>query len=312
MKLALRALFFLFALLQAVPADAAARFGVCVTTCTWDGSSTLMWSATSGGATGASVPGAADDVTFDAATCVGGVTCTITINTNFTIESLTTGACTASTTGCIIDFSANNNSPNITGNGPSGWTNSGTGTRTVNCGTGTFTISGSGLTGLAWQTTTNLTLSCASATFSFSGNTTNAKAMQLGSTTLTWPAMTIATNTSGGYWLFTTTGAPTITSLTLSANYYIFGNGSTFTMTTLALNSPSSSNLVSFVSNDFASAATISSPNTVSLSWSAIRAITFAGAGSKTATSSFDLGRNSGSITITPPSSGGGGRIIGG
>src|SRR5258708_36798458 len=82
-------------------ASAANRFAVCTTTCTWDGASTAMWSTSSGGATGASVPGASDPVIFDGSTCVGGTTCTTTVNTNPTIASLTMGSCTASTTGCI-------------------------------------------------------------------------------------------------------------------------------------------------------------------------------------------------------------------
>src|SRR5262245_672467 len=99
--------------LLAGQALAANRFAVCTTTCTWDGASTAMWSTTSGGGTGASVPGSGDAVILDAATCVGGTTCTITVNTNPTIQSLTMGACTASTTGCILDFSVNNNSPTL-------------------------------------------------------------------------------------------------------------------------------------------------------------------------------------------------------
>jgi len=64
---------------------------------------------------GRQFPVSADNVTLDAATCVGGTTCTITVNTNFNITALTMGACTASTTGCILDFSINNNNVTLTG-----------------------------------------------------------------------------------------------------------------------------------------------------------------------------------------------------
>lgn len=47
---------------------------------TWDGSSTTNWSATSGGAGGASVPTAADDVTFNGSS--GGGVCTLGANVN--------------------------------------------------------------------------------------------------------------------------------------------------------------------------------------------------------------------------------------
>jgi hypothetical protein len=54
----------------------AARFWVGGTG-TWSASNTTNWAATSGGAGGASVPGAADDVTFNGSSGSGG---TITID----------------------------------------------------------------------------------------------------------------------------------------------------------------------------------------------------------------------------------------
>src|SRR6266576_3994950 len=121
MKLILAAIFLLLSLCSA---DAANRFAVCTTTCTWDGASTAMWSTTSGGATGASVPGSADAVVIDNASCIGGTTCTITVNTNFNVLSLSITGCNASTTGCILDFSVNNNTVTIqTGFSITGTTN---------------------------------------------------------------------------------------------------------------------------------------------------------------------------------------------
>jgi len=96
---------------------------------TWDSSTTTNWSATSGGAGGASVPGASDDVTFDASSGGG----TVTPNYNMTVTSITMGAFTGT-----LDFSANNKSPTM-----STFDFSGTGVRTLNMGTGTFTITGS-------------------------------------------------------------------------------------------------------------------------------------------------------------------------
>lgn len=301
--LVLRIAFLLFALLW-VTAAQATRFAVCTTTCTWDGSSTAMWSTTSGGATGASVPGVGDDVTFDAATCVGGTTCTITVNTNFNISSLNTGACTASTSGCVMQFATNNNSPTFSTNG---WNNSGTGTRTINCGSGTFSFTGTGANAISWDTTTNLTLSCASATFAVSGSTTSVRPIGLGNTALTYPAITIAGNSGGGYYAVTGSNITAITALAIAApNYLSFGNGATFPITTLSVSGTSGSSIVGFISNNLNSTATISSANTVALSWTALRTMAFTGAGAKTATNSFDLLLNSG-ITITAPTTGGGG-----
>lgn len=110
---------------------------------TWDGAATTHWSATSGGAGGASVPGVADTVTFDANSGGG----TVTVNTNFSVVSLTWGAFTGT-----IDFSVNNNSPTV-----QTFSGTGTGVRTFKMGSGTFTVTGSGTTIWNMTTTTNLT-----------------------------------------------------------------------------------------------------------------------------------------------------------
>lgn len=297
-------------------AEAANRFAVCTVACTWDGSSTAMWSTTTGGTTGASVPGSSDIAIFDAATCVGGVTCTITVNTNASLAGLTTGACTASTTGCILDFSANNNSPTFAN---SNWDNSGTGTRTINCGSGTFSFTGTNAnTGMVWTTTTNLTLSCASATFAFSGASTSQRSITFGNTALTYPTITIAANTSGGPYSVVGTNITAITAMTITAPQTMtFGGGQTFPITTITCASGSTSALTYFGSSSFVTSTTITTANAISCPWSIVRGITFAGGGSATFANSFDALRNSisggGTLSITQPSSGGGSRgVIGG
>lgn len=66
----------------------ASRFAVNITgSVNWDGSNTAIWSATSGGASGASVPTSSDDVTFDNASGTG--TATI-VTTGASAKSLTT------------------------------------------------------------------------------------------------------------------------------------------------------------------------------------------------------------------------------
>lgn len=145
---------------------------------TWDASDTTHWAASSGGAGGQSVPVAGDDVTIDASSGAG----TITVATDFSIRSLTCGAM-----GMTLDFSANNNSPTLTG----AITTSGTGTRTINWGSGTFTLSGSNLTIFANGTTTNQTMT-GSATFNFTySGGTGTRAFQFGGT----GANTISTTT---------------------------------------------------------------------------------------------------------------------
>ena len=80
-------------------ANAASRFWVGGTG-TWDTSTTTHWSASTGGAGGASVPGTSDTVTLDASSGAGTVTLAATI-TN--IQSLTMTAFTGT-----VDMSVNN------------------------------------------------------------------------------------------------------------------------------------------------------------------------------------------------------------
>lgn len=115
---------------------------------TWDASNTAIWSATSGGATGASVPVDGDTVTMDASSGGG----TVTLGYNPTVTSITMGAFTGT-------FNASTFSPTMdTFNG------SGTGTRTLNMGSGTWTLRGSSTTIWTTATTTNLTLDVGTST----------------------------------------------------------------------------------------------------------------------------------------------------
>ena len=110
---------------------------------TWSSSNTANWSATSGGASGASVPVAADTATIDASSGAG----TVTPNYDFSITTLTCGAM-----GMTLDFSANNNNPTM-----STFVGTGTGIRTINMGTGTFTLTGNNGNIWSFGTSTNLT-----------------------------------------------------------------------------------------------------------------------------------------------------------
>lgn len=296
------------ALIWSLPTEAASRFAVCAVTCTWDGSSTTMWSASSGGVTGASVPGSSDTVTLDAATCVGGVTCTVTVNTTVTVQQIVFGACTASTTGCILDFSANNN--NVTLTADPGFNGSGTGVRNLKMGNGLWTMTG-GAGGTPWQmgTTTNLTFAANSSTLLFSGTSSSTKNGTFGG--LTYNIVQIGANTS--YGSFNIGGANTFGTLTITApNVVTFPFNTTQTVTNAINWVGTSSAQISVASNSSATAATISTASGApTMTWTALRFLTFSGGATFTATNSFNLGGTTG-ITITAPSTGGGGKIIGG
>ena len=287
-------------------ANSAALFAVCTTACTWDNTSTTMWSTLSGGATGAGPPTSADTVTLDAATCVGGTTCTITpFAGTISASTITMSACTASTTGCILDASANNT--NFTLSGANAFTSTGSGTRTLNMGNGTWTLSNAAAN---WNvaSATNFTLNANSSTIAFTG--TGIKQFNAG-TSRTYNIVTINGGASSFVGVNATT-ALTIGTLTITPPQRMtFSSGVTNTITTFTDITGTSSQQVSIInSNQLFAGYTISSANNFTCTWCAILGGTFSGGGTFTAPNSFNLGGNSG-ITITAPS-GGGGRIIGG
>lgn len=116
---------------------------------TWDGT-TNHFAITSGGTAIAAAPGSSDTVTFDGNSGGG----TVTVSTNFNVVSVTMGAFTGT-----LDFSANNNSPTM-----QTFSGTGTGVRTLNMGSGTWTITGNNTNIFTLATTTNLTLNAGTST----------------------------------------------------------------------------------------------------------------------------------------------------
>lgn len=303
MKHFLIALFWL--LFWLIPVEAANRFAVCTVTCTWDASDTTMWSGSSGGATGSSVPGAADTVTLDAATCVGGVTCTITVNTTVNVISIAMGTCTATTAGCILDFSVNNNNVTV-----QTFAATGTGTRTLKMGSGTFTVTLATGGQTPWNigTSTNMTLTAGTSTIILSGSSATSFVGFAGGGltygTLSFPA---ATNRGG----MSVSGSNTFANFSIGAPqvvYFSSGVNTTITNAFTWTGTPANPIIIMSNSNTAISTITVTS-GAPTLTWGAVKAMTFTGGATFTATNSFDMGINTG-ITITPPSTSGG--IIGG
>lgn len=134
----------------------AARFWVGGTG-TWDGVDLTHISATSGGAGGASNPGAGDTMTFDSAS--GGGTVTVAYNPNVT--SISMGGF-----GGTLDMNTRNPTMQT-------FNCSGTGTRTLTMGSGTWTITGNNGTVWDFTTITNLTQNIGTSTvnFTYAGST---------------------------------------------------------------------------------------------------------------------------------------------
>lgn len=241
---------------------------------TWNTTSTTNWSASSGGASGASVPTAADSVFFDQAstytvTMTGALTCldltvsagtvtfatgtspTLAVSGSFSITAATVWSSTAAitfnatTTGKTITTNSVTMSGAITLNGVGGgWTlgsalilgntvsltltngtfsastynvtaaafvSSNSNTRTLDMGSGTWTLKAN--TGTIWDfsTSTNATLNASTSTISVSPVTS-------GSTkTFAGGGLTYATLSVGGGYATTISGSNTFTTLTINS-----------------------------------------------------------------------------------------------
>lgn len=284
-------------------AEAASRFLTCNTTCTITAADTSIWGTTTGG-TGASVPTTTDDVILDANTCVGGTTCTATFGSGYnpTWNSITMTACTASTSGCILDANTNGNTITLTGVNP--MANGGSGTRTISGGTWVLSSNTAN-----WNSAASSTVSNApNISFTGTGGTTARRFTGGGKT---YGTVSFSGNSNS---LVQFNDSNTFGTLTISApNRFELATSITLTVTNLTTVSGSSSNQVLFMTNNGLNGiSTISSANDWTCDWCGFFGMTMSGGGTFSATNGFNGGNNTG-ITITAPSGGGGGgKIIGG
>jgi hypothetical protein len=286
-------------------ADAATCFWVGGTG-TWSTANAASWASSSGGtastcaATGGIPKQSSDTATFDASSGGGTVTVDTTIN-GASLTGITMGAFTGT-----LDFSANN--PSITLSGAFSIT--GSGVRTLNLGTGTFSLSGGSSTFDA-GTATNLTASFAGATIAFTSASNVANRIFNGGGK-TYGTVTFASPTTwNGSAQVTLSGANTIANLTLGAGIVATLSSSTnLTITNSFTWTGTASAPIVLIGAFNANGAAITSANNGTINFGVLAGITFSGGGTFTANNSF--GYNSSGITINAPSGGGGGHIIGG
>jgi hypothetical protein len=263
---------------------------------TWNSSNTVMWSTTSGlTSVPAGPPQAADTATFDGASGGGTVTVGSSINTTNTVSILTMGAFTGA-----LDFSVNNISPTI-----GTMTNSGTATRTLNMGSGTWTITGN--TGNPWNftTVTGLTLVSSLSTILLSATAAGSRTLQFGGTTIN--NLSISNPSRNNLQVRFADAVTVGGSLTISNVGNVRVDAALTVTGAWAFDGTSTNPAVLYLSAP--TTFTVGAANT--WTWIYVQNITKAGAGSITANNSFDGGSNT-NITINSPPSGGGGGIIGG
>ena len=277
---------------------------------TWDNSSTTHWSFTTGGTTCSCLPSAtADKAVFDGSSGGGTVTVDSTIN-GLTFNSVTMGAFTGT-----LDFSANN--PSLTLNTLSC---TGTGTRTLNLGSGTFTLNGAQLNNFDCGTTTNLTLSAASVTLQWNGTGGAYRQLNLPGTagtvskigTITVAADGVGNGVGADCATLNLSAATTLDHLNITAPACVtFSIGGILTLTNAPTWTGTASNPIYLISVNQGSLATISFGGAPTISWASFISIKATTSTGWVAANSFGQGITG--FTVSGPSGGGGGgHIIGG
>lgn len=281
---------------------------------TWDNTGDTHWSLSSGGPNNTTHPVSTDTATLDGASGGG----TVTVNADLSLQALTCGAFTGT-----LDFATNNN--NVTLSNGAAFSNSGTGTRTVNLGSGTFTLSTTTANITVWDmtTVTGLTFSGASSTIDFTGVLAAGRGQLMATGNQTFGTVKISGARYNSGLHFTGVSA-VIGTLNIAAATFISFPGNAFTITTLTqsaqftlsllplgtltitnaptLTGSASAPLAIIVGAAATNAATTIScaSGTFSGTWTSIASVTFSGGATFTFTNSLDLGRNSGA-TITAP-----------
>lgn len=252
---------------------------------------TTNWSATSGGTGGQSVPGAADDATWDASS--GGGTCTLNFGGTIALNSITNNAFTGT-----WDNSVNNNNITLALTGTA-YNCSGSGVRTIKLGSATYTLTANSCT-FGFNPASNLTLTASAATLSFTGAAGTRNITAGGSQTFG----TVSFGASSGNGFCHLISAMTIGTLNITApNVVQFNANATTTISNAFTWNGSSGSEIYLSSDAFSTTATIAAAAGSTAAYCAFRDMTFTG--SPTASNSFDLLHNSG-ITIAGPSAGGG------
>lgn len=265
---------------------------------TWDNSTTTHWSASTGGAGGASVPVAGDVVLFDGASGGGTVSVNAAINAGNSLASIDMTAFTGT-----LDFSSGNPTITLTGNG---FQITGTSSRVLTLGSSTIILTGTNAAVWNATTITGLTFNAGTSNIVFQpgilGGGINVNVGTLTYATMTFGPVNFATT------IAVQNNGATFTTLSISGPIIL--QLPNLTITNAVNWAGTAANLITVRNTLAGTASTVTlSAAGGTASWLAIGGITFA-TNSLTASNSFNLS-NVTNATITNPSVGGGGAVIG-
>lgn len=277
--------------------------------CFWVGGTgnlndTAHWSNASGGsvstcaAAGGWPNSTSDTATFDASSGGG----TVTRNVNWTVQSINANAFTG-TLGNAGDTASVQLDT---------WTNTGSGTRTVNMGASTWTCGRATVATCTWSQigATNLTFNANTSTLVHDGNLSGSSStMNVGA--FTYNVITFNAGAQGDRGVSFPASNITVATINIASPATIkWSNSTNTTVTNLNFTGGSLSSWTSLLTAAANNTYTITLANAATCNyciiWSANVAIT-----SITANNSINLGTNT-NVSFSPPTGGGGGRIIGG
>ena len=274
---------------------------------TWNGTNTTSWASSTGGTPGtcaatsgpiAGIPGPSDNATFDGSSGGGTVTANEPVYTGCTFDICLANLITTAFTG-TIDFNADTQTGKIS----SLWTDSGTGTHTVDCGTGawSFTVNGTPISFTGSSTTWNCSTS----------NWTIVNAAPSGQRSITLVGQAFGNFTISGSGspgqnvFFSTVTGTSIASLTVSTacQDLVFTQAKTLLITAAPTLASTQACPALINSSNSTTQATITwSTGTPTFSWFGFTNIAF-GSGAVSPTNSFDFGNNNfDGGTLTGPS----------
>lgn len=273
----------------------------------WSDAGLVHWATSSGGTPGHAIPTATDIGIFDGnsgtGTGLGG-------GAKVTLDGTPTGAITLGTTGGnfvgTIDNSINNTSPTF-----SSLIFSGSGTRSLNMGTGTWTIKYVSGNSVDFTTTTGLTFSGSSATITVDPSSAlSSQTLNFIGGGLTFGTINIlGKNTANAWPTFSMSNESfTVGTLNITApNVVNFPANQTVTILNPInwTGTPLSLLELNFSASGGTSFSTINIPASSSISWASMRGLHFTG-NAISPTNSFDLGNNNfNGGTLSGPSGGG-------
>lgn len=287
-----------------LPASAATCFWVGGTG-SWSTSNTTSWASSTGGsggtcaATGGIPKQSADTATFDANSGTGTVTLDATMSGTTITNIVFAGY------GGTFDFTSNSYSMTLAQIQPTG-----TGTRTIALGDVTLNLTGANVN--TWDCS-----SCGTVTFTGSAYTINfVNPSNLNTQNFVGGGKTysgtfsVGSRTNGS--LVSVIGNNTFATLNLTCPAaIIFPNSGTQTINNAVSWAGTSSSASQCFVGAAAGTTTLAFGASSTASWVGFRGI-IGSTSNLTVTNGFDFGSNSGTISITQPSVGGGGKIIGG